>query len=348
MTIPVRNIYYLLLYAWGYFRSDYARNVGADESPDLPNLLGKVLNDGANNLLRRGLDRGYLSTTTETRSPKGKLRVDVMTKRQTLLRGFAVCDQDELKTDLLHNQIIKASLVALANCSDVDRNLRVELHKSAKRMHQVSLIRLTSDLFHRVQLSRNTYHYSILLRICELCFRSLMPDERGDNTKFLNILEDEIYMPGVFEAFLRNFYKLELPEFTVKKEQLKWRAEAEDENDLQYLPRMETDISLKSNSRIIIIDAKYYKTALETNRGGGPKIQGAHLFQLSSYLANAQPNPNQKVSGFLIYPTNGQEHFLNYRLLGKQVTVATIDLSLSWRSIQEKLMDLIRVSYPCP
>ena len=90
MTIPVRNIYYLLLYAWGHFKSGGVRDVGADESPDLPNLLGKVLNEGTHRLLRRGLDRGYIEVTEETRSPRGKLRLDVITKQQTLLRGFAV------------------------------------------------------------------------------------------------------------------------------------------------------------------------------------------------------------------------------------------------------------------
>ena len=99
MTIPVRNIYYLLLYAWGYFKSGDVRNVGKDESPDLPNLLGQVLNDGTHRLLRRGLDRGYIEIIEETRSPRGKLRIDVMTKQQTMLRGFAVCDLDELTTE---------------------------------------------------------------------------------------------------------------------------------------------------------------------------------------------------------------------------------------------------------
>lgn len=81
MTIPVRNIYYLFLYAWGHFKSGGVRDVGADQSPDLPNLLGKVLHEGTHRLLRRGLDRGYIEKTEETRSPRGKLRLDVMTKQ---------------------------------------------------------------------------------------------------------------------------------------------------------------------------------------------------------------------------------------------------------------------------
>ena len=71
-------------------------------------------------LLRRGLDRGYIGTTEEIRSPRGKLRLDLMIKQQSVLRRFAICDVDELTPDVLHNQILRASLASLANCVDVD------------------------------------------------------------------------------------------------------------------------------------------------------------------------------------------------------------------------------------
>jgi len=342
MTIPVRNIYYLLLYAWGYFKSGDVRNVGKDESPDLPNLLGQVLNDGTHRLLRRGLDRGYIEIIEETRSPRGKLRIDVMTKQQTMLRGFAVCDLDELTTDVPHNQVLKASLVSLANCSNIKKSLRHELQKSAKRMPGVSPIRLSPDLFHRVQLSRNTSQYSFLMRVCELSFHALLPDEQGSGSKFLNVLEDETRMSTVFEDFLRNFYKSELPSYAVAAENMFWHAEAEDEADLAYLPIMKTDITLRSGDRTIVADAKYHEEMLKA-RWGKPKVKSADLYQLSSYLAHVcDKEPSQEVSGLLIYPANGQTLCLNYRLLGTPVTVATVDLSADWQNIHAELIDLVR------
>ncbi|MCK0122552.1 hypothetical protein MWU61_18515 [Loktanella sp. F6476L] len=342
MSIPVRNIYYLLLYAWGHFKSGSARDVGADESPDLPNLLGKVLNDGAHRLLRRGLDRGYVDVTEETRSPRGKLRIDVMTKQQTMVRGFAVCDLDELTPDVLHNQILKASLVYLANCSDVRNKLRHELQMSAKRMVGVSPIRLSSNLFHRVQLSRNTSQYSFLISVCELVFHALLPDEQGSGSKFKSILEDETRMPTVFEDFLRNFYRAELPGYSAAAEKLYWQAEAENEADLAYLPEMRTDITLRSGHRTIVADAKYYRNML-TSWQRKPKVHSAHLYQLSAYLAHVLKNePTQAVSGLLIYPANGQSLNLKYSLLGIPVTVATVDLNADWQSIRTELIGLIQ------
>ncbi|AXI47585.1 hypothetical protein C1J03_17175 [Sulfitobacter sp. SK012] len=141
------------------------------------------MNDGTHRLLRRGLDRGYLEVTEETRSPCGKLRLDVMTKQQSMLRGFAVCDVDELTPDVLHNQILRASLLGLANCSDVDRKLRHELQTTVRRISGVSPIRLTASVFQRVQLSRNTSQYGLLMRVCELVFHALLPDEQGAGSR---------------------------------------------------------------------------------------------------------------------------------------------------------------------
>jgi len=344
VTIPVRNIYYLLLYAWGHFKSGGVRDVSADQSPDLPNLLSKVLNDGTHRLLRRGLDRGYIEVTEETRSPRGKLRLDVMTKQQTMLRGFAVCDLDELTPDVLHNQILKASLLSLAACADVQKDLRHELTTSARRMAGVSKIRLSADLFHRVQLSRNTSQYGFLMRVCELVFQALLPDEQGSGSKFQSILEDETRMSAIFEDFLRNFYRSELQGYSAASEIMPWLAEAEKEGDLAYLPIMKTDVTLRSSARTVVADAKYYKEILAGGRYD-PKVRSAHLYQLSTYLAHVrEKEPRQELSGLLIYPTGGQSLRLNYRLLGTPVMVATVNLSAEWPEIHAELIGLIEAA----
>ena len=50
------------------------KDVGADESPNLPNLLGRVLNDGVHRLLMRGFDRGDVEVTAEIKSTHSALR----------------------------------------------------------------------------------------------------------------------------------------------------------------------------------------------------------------------------------------------------------------------------------
>ena len=342
--IPVRNIYFLLLYAWGHFQSGAERDVGLDDSPDLPSLLAKVLNQATHRLLRRGLDRGYLEVTEETRSPRGKMQLDVMAKQQSMLRGFAVCDVDELTPDVLHNQILRATLTNLASCSDVDKKLRHDLQMTARRIAGVSPIRLSANLFSRVQLSRNTSEYGLLIRVCELVFHALLPDEQGSGSKFQSIIEDEKRMPALFEEFLRNFYRAELDDFKVGGEQMRWLATAKNEADLTYLPVMRTDITLRSKNRTIIADAKYYKDALSGGRYTS-RVRSDHLYQLSTYLAHVQSRePKCVPSGILIYPSVGEHLRLEYDLLGKPVAIASVDLSAEWSDIREELLGIIRRS----
>jgi 5-methylcytosine-specific restriction enzyme subunit McrC len=60
VKIPIENLYYLLCYAWN--RLDEAEIVDVDLEPETKvlDLLAKVLVNGVNHVVRRGLDRGYV------------------------------------------------------------------------------------------------------------------------------------------------------------------------------------------------------------------------------------------------------------------------------------------------
>lgn len=317
------------------------QDVGIDQSPDIPNLLARVLDEGVHRLVRRGLDRGYVGVTEETRSPRGKMRVEIMAKQQTLLRGAAVCDVDELTPNIIHNQILRATLLNLATCVDVDRKLRHQLAQTARRMINIDTIRLTADLFHRVQLSRNTAQYAFLIRVCELIFHSLMPDEQGSNLRFYNLLDDEVRMAALFEDFLRNFYRAELQGYSVNSEVMQWDAASERDGDLSFLPVMKTDITFRSGSRVVVADAKYYRDALAGGRYG-KRAHAPHLYQISTYLAHLKRRePNRDISGLLIYPADGKSIRLSYTLLDMPIRIVTVDLAREWRELHKELTDLI-------
>jgi len=75
-------------------------------------------------------------------------------------------------------------------------------------------------------------------------------------------------MELVFEEFLRNFYKLKQTVFNnVGSVHLNWNAEPVGDGDLSLLPEMKTDVTLRGESRTIVIDAKYYKDALQQHYG---------------------------------------------------------------------------------
>lgn len=338
MTIPIRNLYYLFCYAWARFPEGGAVEVGVDASPDVLHLFAKLLVTGANRLMRRGLDRGYRAFVEETRSPRGKFLLDEIVKAQSLRRGVVICAYDELTPDVPHNQIIKASARSLARVGNLDRELRHELGLVVQRMTGVSDVRLSPALFRRVQLARNTGQYLPILRLCELIFRGLLPEEGGAGSRFADILEDEVIMSAVFEEFLRNFYAHEQMAFRVGREVMSWDAIPLSADAGARLPVMETDITLRSAARAIVLDAKFYKEVLVSRSGPG-KIRSNHLYQLFAYLEHAAlRSPGLPCDGALIYPAVGDPISLRYRLRGHEVMVRSIDLDRPWREIHEELL----------
>lgn len=339
MSVPIRNLYYIFSYAWARFPKGDEVIVGQDDCPDLPNLFAKLVIESTHRLIRRGLDRGYIEHIDEMAAPRGKLDISRMIKEQTRRRCTAICSYDELEHDVLHNQILKATARALISVDRLTPAYRHELRLIRKQLSDVSDIRVTAACFRRVRLSRDRHLYGMLMRVCEFVFHSLLPDEVGQNTRFADILLDEVRMSAIFEEFLRNFYSYELSGFTVSRTQMSWDAEALVPGAMAILPVMETDIVLNSPKRTIVMDAKYYKEVLVGRPGFPRKLRSAHLYQLSSYMRHAALlNPGKQVDGALIYPTVGEEVAADYKLFDNRVRVVTIDLSREWKDIHDALL----------
>jgi 5-methylcytosine-specific restriction enzyme subunit McrC len=342
-TIPIRNLYYLFCYAWNRFEEAKAISTGAEESPDLPNLLARVLSEGTRSLLKRGLDRGYLPHEEELSTIRGHIELGQTLQLQARHRRRVHCTYDELSHDLLHNQLLKASLRRLANISSMDPVLARELHRLWIRMGDVADISLSAAAFARVQLHRNNARYDVLLKICELAFACMIPDKTGSGYGFQNVLRDERKMARVFEDFIRNYYRVSQRALRVKPYQLEWQAVPLTSNGIGRLPAMRTDVYLESADRRVIIDTKYYADALQQYHGS-PSFRSDNLYQLFAYLRNdAIANPGLVLAnGMLIYPQ--VEHMLDatYVVHGHQVRLATVDLSGNWSDVELRLTELIR------
>lgn len=341
MTIPIRNLYYLFCYAWEKYPEYDAVDVGIEDCPDLVNLFARILVNGVNRLLRRGLDRRYLETHDELRSPRGRFLIDESLKAQTFERAAVVCRFDELSVDALHNQLIKATVVLLREDSRVEAPLAHSLRALEKRLAWISDIRVTGDLFNRVQLSRQNRQYSQLLRLCEFVWRVALPEHGGLGSRFGDILRDEARMSLIFELFLFNFFRLHAHGYSSGRENMRWRISDEAEGDRSLIPIMRTDLTLRSPQLTYVMDAKFYAQPFIRSLGG-LKINSAHLFQLYAYMKHATDRaPETPVAGAIVYASPLGRSLNRYRLDGHDVTIATIDLSQPWLDIHSDLMALL-------
>ena len=263
-TIPIANLYYLLAYAWDHKLSEAELvAIDADSCPDLNNLFAKILANATHHLVRRGLDRSYVPFEEETPRIRGRIDFSASEKIQTRTRGKLVCIYDELSPDVLHNQIVKATLRVLRNDPRVHADSRKRLAQSLEAFHEVGDLRVTPRDFHRVQLHRNNRAYRFILHLCELIHASLLPDKSQDGTRrFRDFTRDEKIMAKVFEDFVRNFAGRHCPEANVSAMHIGWCASDLAEGTSAMLPRMITDVTVAWPDRKLILDCKYYQEAL--------------------------------------------------------------------------------------
>ena len=338
--IPIQNLYYLLAYAWDHLPEADEVEIAADDCHSLTELFARILAHGTQRMVKRGLDRDYLSHREETAVPRGRMDLAGSFPLLAAKRGRLVCEFEDLSHNTLPNRILKTTIGELLRVQGLKSETVSLLHQQYEILRTVEPIRLTSRLFRRVRLHRNNRDYRLLLNVCELLHDSRLPSQEDGQVHFRDFFRDPQKMPLLFEAFIRNFYKREQNEFEVCAIQLEWDALC-DEESRAVLPIMRTDVSLKSEHRSIILDCKFYQDAL-VGRYEKEKVRSSHLYQLYAYLRNAERYPGWESSdGILLYPAVAHSFDHCFTIEGRSIRVTSIDLQQNWKTIETALLTLL-------
>lgn len=340
-AIPIENVYYLLAYAWDYFREGEEVHLSTANCPDIHNLLTSVLCNGIRQLATRGIDKGYQPLVEETPRLRGRIDLLKSHQRMTNLAGRMVCEFDELTSDTIPNRILRTTCEHLRKHSDcLSKENQAHVRRSIDLLRDISTIRLASSSFHRVQLHRNNRHYRFLLSICRLLFEILLPEEKSGELRFRNILEDEVVMNRIFERFVLRFASRHCVGAKVRSMNIDWVGEWDSEVDT-VLPGMKTDVTIEYPGKRTILDCKFYKSALVT-RHDRHRLHSNHLYQLNAYLQNKSREAGwDDVNGILLYPAVSHNLHLTFTLLGHQIRIESIDLDQPWPSIHEQLLRIL-------
>jgi len=236
MSIQIKNLYYLLCYAWQHMEESDIVDIGELEPFEhTQDLLGRVLADGTFRLLRRGIDRGYLETHDDLSGIRGKLAISEMAKRALRARGRTACIFEELTHDILHNRILRSTLGALLQLPSLNRVVRSDVRLAHRKLEGISEIRLDRQAFRQVQLDRNRRLYRFLISLCDLISQSLLIDQTTGEYTFVDVRDDYPRMWKLFEDFVIGFYGVEQKHYSVNDNgrSIPWHnARARDESDL--------------------------------------------------------------------------------------------------------------------
>ena len=351
--IPVRNAWYLLLYAWDMAQWRGRWPECTEGAPKLLGLLARVLAAATRDLLKRQLGRTHTVHNETLRGIRGRVDFAGSLKRLTFEQAAAHCIYPELNIDTPKNRILRTTLHRLAADprlkhvnSEIEARLRHEVRTLVRALEGIPLVSISSADFSRLQLGRNDRDYAVPIAICALVRRLEMPTEEAGDYALTALLRDEIKFHLLFERFVRNFYRLNLKNYEVGRKILDWH----DELGCSIVPSMETDITIVEKQppyRRLIIDTKYSITTLAVTQRGGAKFKSENLYQLYAYLRTQEheSEAHRWAQGMLLYPTTSQDLNETMSVQGHRICVATVDLSKEWETIEARLLALVRSAY---
>ena len=154
-NVPIKNVYYMLTYAWNNTKEKDITPSSGDESPELYNFLAKKLVDGIYHLLKRGFNRDYRMLSNDIRTIRGKINFSETIKRGLLYNGKVQCEYDEFDEDTKQNQIIKATLTKLPSIDSLEKNIKDEITVIKRRFLKVSNIELVKSSFSGLSFNGN-------------------------------------------------------------------------------------------------------------------------------------------------------------------------------------------------
>jgi 5-methylcytosine-specific restriction enzyme subunit McrC len=272
-----------------------------------------------------------------------RLRVSETLSRGLLSRVQIACSTDDLSRDVLHNQIIKATLERLTKTAGVDAHLCDGIAAILSALSDIRSISLTARDFGRVQLHGNNAAYGFLLRVCALAFEALLPEPGTGHFRFRDVLADPQAMGFIFQDFVRNFFRLEQNQFSVKDDQVRWDVDMDVGFGHQLLPVMNTDTSLFDGNRTIIVECKWTPHTLRAGRGGKRTLNEEHPRQLHTYMAHHARTVSCSgvVEGLLLYPLADEPVAIELMVKGQRLQVRTIDLATGWPDIRAQMLSLL-------
>ena len=337
--IPVKNIYYMLAYAFQVLNEDGYKSVATEQFNNVADLCSAILCRGVSLQLKKGLGREYISETEMLSGLRGRIDITESIKTQAMLRRQMVCTYDEFSVNTYKNQVIKTTMLKLLHV-DIDKKRKKEIKKLLVFFDEVNELDVYSIQWNQ-QYSKNDQTCRMLIAICYLVLKGLLQTTSNGSVKMMDFI-DEQRMCRLYEKFILEYYRKEHPELTANASQIPWIV---DDGVKDMLPIMQSDIMLSKENQVLIIDAKYYKNTMQT-QFEKQTLHSGNLYQIFTYVKNKEAELEDKqheVAGMLMYAKTDEDIVPDnkYSMSGNKIYVRTLDLNCDFITIREQLDSIV-------
>ena len=337
--IPIRNIYYMLAYAFQVLKEQGYKKIETEPFDNVADLCAAILSKGVSLELKRGLRREYIENTEPLSLLRGRVEISESIKTRSILKRQLVCSYDDFSENSYMNRIIKSTMVLLLR-SNIAKARKKELRKVLLFFGNVDLLDVHTINWN-LQYNRNNQTCRMLVSICYLVIKGLLQTKSDGTTRLMDFL-DEKHMCRLYERFILEYYRKEFPQLSASASYIPWVL---DEGGVgEMLPAMKTDVMLTHRSKVLIIDAKYYSHTTQT-RYDVQTIHSGNLYQIFTYVKNAAlADVSHEVSGMLLYARTDEliQPNKTYPMSGNKISVRTLDLDCDFADVAKQLNEIAK------
>jgi 5-methylcytosine-specific restriction enzyme subunit McrC len=352
VSIPVRNIWWLMLYASDLGKSTDPAQLAAEDLPeDIPDLVAEILARAVEQRQRRQFSTAFRQREAVLSRVRGRIDHLTTSRRQLLSKGQVACRFEELTVDSPRNRFVRAALEVVARLVSQP----ALAHRCRGLAHGLRLQGVAGDPPSRQQIANERFgrHDAIdqpMLAAARLAMDLALPTEEAGPHALLDPLRCVHWLRRLYEKAIGGFYRLHLnqSEWVVSTGRpLSWPLEETTSGIAQVFPSMRTDIVIDHRERPqrLVIDTKFTHVFA---RGWyrDQTLRAGHVYQLYAYLRSqeGQDNPAapwaDSAAGLLLHPAIDTEVDESVQIQGHRLRFATVDLTASHADLRARLLQL--------
>jgi len=343
--IFIKNIYYMLSYAFQALKQSNYEKIAAEKFDKIQNLFAAILSKGVAQQLKQGLYREYVLQHETLSVIRGKVDMHNTILNKIQRKQKLTCEFDELSENNIFNQILKTTMHYLVKDASVAKEQKMALNKVLIFFNNVYLLEPSSIQWSKLYYKRNNKNYEMLLNICYFVLDGMMQTTEKGEYKMIGFSDERMEL--LYEKFILEYYRQHHKYLSeVKAAQIKWDLIGEkNESMVRFLPNMQTDITLRLDDIVLIIDAKYYGHTLQ-KQYDKYSLHSNNIYQIFTYVKNQDKECTGNVSGLLLYAKTEEAitpDFL-FNMGGNRIGAKTLDLNMEFSKIAAQL-DAIAENY---
>lgn len=344
-SIYIKNIYYMLSYAFQILKQSNYDEVASERFENAQDLFAAILSKGIGQQLKRGLYREYVTKNETLSVMRGKLDMPNTIRNRIQRKQKLACEFDELSENNLFNQILKTTVHHLLIDDGVEIERKTALKKVLVFFDEIDLLNPSEIIWSRLHYQRNNKNYELLMNVCYFVLDGLLQTTEKGEYRMVSFSDE--HMATLYEKFILEYYAQHHTYLSeVKSGKVDWNLTGDNnEAMIRFLPNMQTDIMLRLNEKILIIDAKYYGHTLQ-KQYDKYTLHSNNMYQIFSYVKNQDKDNTGNVAGILLYAKTDEDITpdVMFNIGGNPIGAKTLDLNKEFALIADQL-DSIAKNY---